>query len=147
MTSSISERVDERAAPSDFYERWGALVIAVCLAIGFGVALPDGPSTITATVHNPTDYRLYIKASTPTDDTLSFVGVVGPGATLESPHVIDRGGDWILHLRTLGSPAGEIAVTRNELTSGSVRIPDSVTDDLEAAGVKPIAASPILGAP
>lgn len=146
MTSSISERVERRAEPSDFYERWGALVIAVCIAIGFGVALPTGPPTVTATVHNPTDYRLYVKASTPSDDTLSFVGVVGPDGTLES-EVIDRGSDWILHLRTLGSPAGEIAVTRSELTSGTVRIPDSVTDDLRAAGVKPIAAAPILASP
>ena len=146
MTSSISERVERRAEPSDFFERWGALLIAVCIAIGFGVALPTDPPTVTATVHNPTDYRLYIKASTPTDDTLSFVGVVGPDATLESD-VIDRGDDWILHLRTLGSPAGEIVVARSELTGGSVRIPDSVTDDLQASGVKPIAAAPILARP
>jgi RNA polymerase-binding transcription factor DksA len=51
------------------------------------------------------------------------------------PEVIDRGPSWVLHLRTLGAPAGTIEVSRTDLVNGSLFIPISINDQLAAAGV------------
>lgn len=114
---------------------WWSLVGAVVVTVSIGLMLPVEQDRVTVTIDNPTDHRLYIKASTPDDTSLSFVTIVGPRASKSMPDVIDRGATWVLHLRTLGSHAGTIQVSRADLVNGSAVIPLTINDDLEAAGV------------
>lgn len=114
---------------------WWSLVGAVVVTVSIGLMLPVEPDRVTVTIDNPTDHRLYINASTPDDTSLSFVTIVGPGATASMRDVIDRGAIWVLHLRTLGAPAGTIEVSRADLVNGSAVIPLTINGDLAAAGV------------
>ena len=114
---------------------WWSLVVAVVVTVSIGLMLPVEPDRVTVTITNPTDHRMYINASTPEDTSLSFVTIVGPRATKSMRDVIDRGAIWVLHLRTLGAPAGTIEVSTADLVNGSVVIPMTINDDLAAAGV------------
>ena len=120
---------------SDAAADWWSLCAAVLVTVVFGLALPHEPDRVTVSIENPTDHLLYIKASTPHDDTTSLVTIVGPRSTKVMPDVIDRGPSWVLHLRTLGAPAGTIEVSRTDLVNGSVVIPIAINDQLAAAGV------------
>ena len=46
---------------------WTGLVIAVLVTTVIGLILPVEPDRVTITIHNSTDYRLYIDAYTPDD--------------------------------------------------------------------------------
>jgi hypothetical protein len=125
------ERVGRKGAA---VESW-SLVIAVAVTVAIGLTLPWEPDRISVTITNPTDHRLYIHASTPDDGSLSAVTVVSPRSAVTANDVLDRGPRWVLHLRTLGSPAGTIEAARTELMDGSFTVPISINDDLAAIGV------------
>jgi len=116
---------------------WWGLVIAVVVTAVIGVALPPEPERVRVTIENPTDHRLYINSSTPDDGSVHYVAVIDPRSTATSDPVVDRGESWVLHLRTLGAPAGTVTVSRDDLVGGAFAIPKWVNDDLAAAGVHP----------
>lgn len=136
MPSSVTDRlVDPASRHRTRLGEWWGLVVAVGATAVVGLALPREPDRVEVTITNPTDHRLYINSSTPEDGSITYVTVVEPRSTTISHPAIDRGDEWVLHLRTLGTPAGTIAVTRSELVDGSFTIPVSINDDLAAAGV------------
>ena len=102
----------DRSRRSDAAAEWRGLCVAVLVTVVIGLALPHEPDRFTVIVRNPTDHVLYIKASTPHDDSTSLVTIVGPRSTKVMPGVIDRGPSWVLHLRTLGAPAATMEVSR-----------------------------------
>ncbi|MGB0112584.1 MAG: hypothetical protein WBP59_05145 [Ilumatobacteraceae bacterium] len=112
---------------------WLLITAAVVLLIG--VLLPLGPDRVDVTIQNPTDYLLYVSASTPVDDTLTPVAIVSPRTTLDVSDVIDRGDAWVLHVRSPGSDAGVLTVERASLLGGDYTIPTIIGDELAAAGV------------
>ena len=136
MPSSVTDRL---VGPASRHRtrlgEWWGLVVAVAATAVIGLALPHEPDRVEVTITNPTDHRLYINSSTADDGSISYVTVVEPRSTSTSHPAIDRGDNWVLHLRTLGTPAGTMTVTRSELIDGSFTIPISINDDLAAAGV------------
>jgi hypothetical protein len=90
---------------------------------------------VSVTIENPTDHRLYIKATTPDDASSSYVTIVPPRTTKTTHDVVDRGERWVLNLRTLGASAGTVDAERGELVDGSFTIPLSVNALLAADGV------------
>lgn len=147
MPSSVTDR---RVGPASRHRtrlgEWRGLAVAVVATAVIGVALPHEPERVEVTITNPTDHRLYINSSTPDDGSISYVTVVEPRTTTTSHPAIDRGDSWVLHLRTLGTPAATLTATRSELLDGSFTIPISINDDLAAAGVHPdVAPAPPAG--
>ena len=114
---------------------WWSLAIAAAVAAAIGLLAPWEPDRVSVTIDNPTDHRLYIHPTTPTDDNQSFVLIVSPHSTATARHVIDRGEQWVLHLRTPGSSAGTITASRDELTDGSFAVPMTINEHLTLAGV------------
>lgn len=116
---------------------WWGLAVAVVVTAVIGLALPPEPDRVRVTIENPTDHRLYINSSSPDDGSINYVAVIDPRSTATSDPVVDRGISWVLHLRTLGAPAGTVTVSRDDLIDGSFAVPMWVNDDLAAAGVPP----------
>lgn len=131
--------VERRTAPGDRRRdpsrEWWGLAVAVVTTAVIGVSLPSGPDRIRPVVSNPTDHRLYIRASTPDEASTTLLAIVEPRSTWLGHPAIDRGPAWVLHVRTLGASAGTVDATRTELLDGSFTVPISVNDDLAAAGV------------
>ncbi len=123
-----------RARSTTAIEHW-SLVLAVTVTAVIAWLVPFEPDRLTATIDNPTDHTLYISASTPDDPTSTFVMTAAPRSTTSMPDVIDRGDSWVLRLRTVGAPAGQLDVSRSDLEGGSVVIPLSINEELAAAGV------------
>ncbi len=128
-------RIDRRRGGRSVDDEWWSFAIAFVVMLAIAIVLPVGPDRVSVTIINPTDHRLYITSSTPTDDTRSSVLVVSPRSTATAHDVIDRGPRWVLHLRTLGASAGTIEATRTELSGGSFAVPESINDDLARAGI------------
>ena len=111
---------------------WTGLVIAVFVAAVIGLIVPSEPDRVTITIDNPTDYRLYINAHTPEDDSSTFVTIINPHATHTARGVVDLGPTWILELRTLGSAAGNLTVSHRDLTKATYTIPAEIDRQLKA---------------
>lgn len=142
---TLERLVDRPDRPDRSGERvgeWWGLAVAVLITAVIGVLLPHEPSRVRVTIDNPTDHRLYIRASTPDDGSLSQVAVIEPRSSSTSHPVLDRGDPWVLHVRTLGSPAATMQVPRAELVDGSFTMPISINATLAAAGV-PTDLSPV----
>ncbi|MGA9276905.1 hypothetical protein [Ilumatobacter sp.] len=115
---------------------WVSFLIGALIALVIGISLPFEANRVEITIHNPTDHRLYISATTPEDSTETPVAVVEAQAT-RTADVIDRGPDWTLHVRSTSTYSGTATATRTELTSGVYTIPTRIGDDFTAAGVIP----------
>jgi hypothetical protein len=122
-------------------ESW-SLVIAVAVTVAVGLFLPWEPDRVSVTVTNPTDHLIYVTTSTPSDGSLTQVIAVAPRSTTTAHDVIDRGSQWVLHLRTRGASAGTLETSRPELLGGSFTIPLWINDELAAAGVLPDVTDP-----
>ena len=134
--------VDQLDRRGEAAAEWWSLAVAVVVTVAIGLVLPWEPDRVTVTITNPTDHVLYITTSTPNDDSLSQVLVVGPRSTATADDAIDRGSQWVLHLRTRGTSAGTLETSRSELVDGSFTIPKWVNDGLAAAGVVPDVTGP-----
>lgn len=127
--SDVAPRSDTAA------ERW-SLVVAVVVTLSVVWALPYEPDRVTVIVDNATEHRLYITASAPDDESLSFVTIVGPRSTKTMPDVVDRGPRWILHVETAGGQGGSIDVTRAGLVNGTFVIPAAIVPAPSPAGAE-----------
>lgn len=116
---------------------WVSLAVAATLVLVIGLLVPHEPDRVSVTIDNQTDHRMYISATTPVDPTASKVAIVSPRTLARTDGVLDRGEEWVLELRTLGSPAATMTVTRAELVDETFTIPPSVGERLAAAGVEP----------
>lgn len=124
-----------RARRSNAVTDWWSLVVAAIVTATIGLSLPHEPDRVTVTIDNPLDHRLYVDASAPDDPGRTFVMIIEPRSTRSMPHVIDRGDEWVLHLRTRGAPAGTLTVSGADVAAGPITIPASVGDALVDAGV------------
>ena len=134
--------VDQLDWRPDAAAEWWGLAVAVAVTVAIGLLLPWEPDRVTVTITNPTDHVLYINTSTPSDDSLSQVLVVGARSTATADDVIDRGSQWVLHVRTLGTAAGTLETSRSELVDSSFTIPMWINEELAAAGVAPNVTDP-----
>lgn len=112
---------------------WLVAVAAIVSVVA--LLLPHEPDRVDLTMQNPTDYLLYISASTPDDTTMTPVAIISPRTAVEVTDVIDRGADWVLHVRAPGVDAGVLAVARTDLLDGTYTIPAAIGDQLVADGV------------
>ena len=132
----MSSRVAARPATSG-PTRPELIWLFVVAAIVFIVALllPHEPDRLDVTMENPSDYLLYVSASSPADDTLTPVAIISPRTSVEITGVLDRGADWVLHISAAGRDAGSVAVDRADLVDGAYAIPSAIGDRLADEGV------------
>ncbi len=117
--------------------QWGVALIVGVLTLIIGVAVRDQQPLVNITIRNPTRYQIEVLASTPTDSTLSPLTILAPGETRQLHEVIDLGPVWILQFRSGGADLPPFQVNRTELLPGVYTIPEAVSPQLAAQGIKP----------
>ena len=145
MTTINKRTSSDRSPMLTAGAEWRILAILAIAVFAIGMTLPRGPDRVDVTIDNPTDYRLYIEASSPGDTASTHVVVVGPQTIVTTRDVIDRGAEWVLDIRSSGSAAGTLHVDREALVDGTFVVPSWVGDDLHDADVPSEVESPATG--
>ena len=112
----------------------------LALAMGPLSGLLEGPSFVDRIAFvNQSEYDIAVEVTSETRDGWLSVGTAQRRATSVRREIIDQGDVWIFRFAAQGETAGELRMTRAELEAAgwTVRLPDSVRDELRRKGAPP----------
>lgn len=121
--------------PAHLFVALGAIALFVLVT-----RLLAGPNFIDRiSFENPTIYDISIEASGPDRDGWVAIATARPEATTAAEEVLDIGDEWVFRFSAQGVSGGELRLTRAQLADDAwrVRLPESVGEQLRAAGALP----------
>jgi hypothetical protein len=114
-----------------------AALVVLAAAVLLGTSTRAAPSVVPhVVVVNESDYPLWVTVRGTSGGALPLGGVE-PRSTSSFDDVLDFGPTWQVGLSHGARSVGDFAVARSELDTGWT-VPDSVGEDLAAAGVEPV---------
>lgn len=131
-----------RPAPRSRQRRRDVLLTIVTVAAGSvliagaSVLLAD-PERVDPIVENPTRYPVHVEVRPAEGGGRLGLGTVLPGASKTFPRVIDQGERWLFEYSYGGVDSPPVEVSGEELTNGTVVVPDSFAEQLGDAGLAP----------
>lgn len=115
-------------------------LVLLGLVLGPLSTLFERPSIVPRiTFINPSEYDLAIEATDDGRDGWVSVGTARRKSTTIQEEIIDQGDVWIFRFAAQGQDAGDFEISRDDLerSNWTVRIPDTIAEELRAQGAPP----------
>ena len=113
------------------------VVVAASILIAWVSVLLADPDRVDLVIENPTSYYVHVGVRPVEGEGRLGLGTVEPGTSMPFFEVLDQGDRWLFDYSLGGVDAPPVEVSREELSSGAVEIPESVEELFRDAGLLP----------